>query len=358
MGWKKILAIGLGIVLIAEACYFGWLWTKTPGAKENNPIITPAKTGAPNIPPTNTQPPLKHTYLRPGQAKPDNIAVWEEDVRQNPQLVDKRWLLAQAYMLTLDQRNKALPHLEALLQLQPDHPEIKLIRFWLDMLKPKESKAPPAYWQKLQELKKKLAENPKQPEVLLEMAQVYQSQGMFESMDIYAKQAATGAKDNGEIVWAIAKLYEAEEEYDKALQYLQAAKRMKLPDSRRQEIEHKMADLSAKKEDVQGNNVAVLEANLKSQERVTRQRAIRKLAQNKNDAAAVLLLQFVQQVTDEEEQTQAIRSLCQLNTLSVQAGIPKILADAAVSAMLKNKIRTFMRMPGRKQAETSKNQGK
>ncbi len=156
MNAKKILAIGLGILgiaLVAEACYVGLILTKASGKKENTPVPTStSKTPAIGVPSADAKSPIKHTYLHPSQVKPEDIAAWEEAVRQNPQLLDKRCLLAQAYMLTLDQRDKAIPHLEALLQLKPDHPEIELIRFWHNMLKPKEAKAPDPKWQKMQKL--------------------------------------------------------------------------------------------------------------------------------------------------------------------------------------------------------------
>lgn len=214
-------------------------------------------------------------------------------------------------------------------------------------------------WQKVEDLKKKLNGAPQQADVLLELAQLYQKDGRFEAMQMYAERAVIAAKDNGEIVRTVAQLYEAERDYETALKHLQGARQIESSESKRQELKQKIAELISKKNDEHpGKLVATWEAELKSKDPVVRYRTVQQLARSKDDIAIEMLLQFIQQTKNEMEQTQAIRYLCQINTLSARSGIEKILADPTTSPMLKRKIEAALRMTSRKESESDKNQKK
>ncbi len=110
MNVKKALAIGLGIMLVVEAVYVGWLLSRLRETKTQSQ----SETSRPMIISAPTTTPIKDNKLIPADLCPP--------------------------------------------QIQP-------------------AKVPDVHWQKIQELKKKVAANPHQPDVLLMLAELCQREG-------------------------------------------------------------------------------------------------------------------------------------------------------------------------------------
>ena len=308
---KKLLVLASGIVMvviIVASVYWGKQRPERNDSVVAQPVTAKQAPAVTAVVLTKNQPTKISPVYQPvalqaakqleswyHQPLPDLIAECEKRLRENPQDVEANWKLAQVHLFAGQNREKALPYLTKLLEVEPQHKERTTIQFWITALQPPQSEpSQDPLLREITDLERKIKQNPQSPVGYVEMARSYLARGELPIARHYADQAYNLAGEEIEVYLALGKLYQNLEPR-RAVRYLQRALEVKADEQRLQEIQQLIAGLTQLMADEKNGqvNFAVLETKLLSQNADQMQGSLQQLSRYKSEAAAELLGKFL-----------------------------------------------------------------